>query len=479
MTQSPDSQPHLKRVLGRWDRVLLFVVAVFNLNVVPSIAANGGVTVWLWIISLLLFFWPQGIAVIELAHRYPGEGGVYLWAKEVFGDFHGFLSGWCYWTNNMLYVPTVMLYFVGVSVFAMGPSHAALADDKTFAMVTSIALLAFLTALNVLGLGVGKWLNNIGGIGTFVAAVVLIGLGLTVWSRFGTPVAAADFRIPADPKFVLNSFGVICFGLVGLELASVMGDEIRDPQKTLPGAVAWGGVISGALYIGATLTLLVAIGKNDISVLQGIVQGVSHMAGEVGVAWIVAPFAVMLSLSIAGIGSAWMGGSARIPFVAGLDSYMPAAMGKVHPKYSTPHVALIVQGIISLVLIVLNFTLSGSVQEAFQKMLSAAVVLQLVPFLYVFAALVRFAWSGSLEGGHYSRGTLMFAGVAGLVTTTLAIIVAFFPAKQITSLWKYEVSMFGITLGFIALAVFFFYVYGRLKTRAPAQVESVEAARST
>ena len=78
-------------------------------------------TVWLWIISLLLFFWPQGIAVIELAHRYPGEGGVYLWAKEVFGDFHGFLSGWCYWTNNMLYVPTVMLYFVGVSVFAMGP----------------------------------------------------------------------------------------------------------------------------------------------------------------------------------------------------------------------------------------------------------------------------------------------------------------------------------------------------------------------
>ncbi|MGB7864903.1 MAG: amino acid permease, partial [Candidatus Sulfotelmatobacter sp.] len=113
-TTTQPAQPHLIRALGRRDLVLLFVVAVFNLNVVPSIAANGGVTIWLWIISLLLFFWPQGIAVIELAHRYPGEGGVYLWAKEVFGDFHGFLSGWCYWTNNMLYVPTVMLYFVGV-----------------------------------------------------------------------------------------------------------------------------------------------------------------------------------------------------------------------------------------------------------------------------------------------------------------------------------------------------------------------------
>ena len=471
MSTTDEKQPHLKRVLGRFDLVLLFVVAVFNLNVVPSIAANGGVTVWLWLISLLLFFWPQGIAVIELAHRYPGEGGVYLWAKEVFGDFHGFLSGWCYWTNNMLYVPTVMLYFVGVSVFAMGPGHAGLADNKTFAMVASVALLAFLTVLNILGLGVGKWLNNLGAVGTFVAAAVLISLGAIVWSRFGTTVTAADFRIPADPKFVLNSFGVICFGLVGLELASVMGDEIREPRKTLPGAVAWGGVISGVLYIGATLTLLVAIGKNDISVLQGIVQGVSQMANKVGVGWIIAPFAVMLSLSIAGIGSAWMGGSARIPFVAGLDSYMPSAMGRVHPKYATPHVALIVQGIVSLILIVLNFTLSGGVQEAFQKMLSAAVVLQLIPFLYVFAALVKFAWRRSLEGGRYGRGTLMFAGVAGFVTTALAIIVAFFPAKQITSLWKYEVTMFGITLGFIALAVFFFYVYGHMKAPRTVVVE--------
>ena len=139
-SRPPLKRVHLKRALGRWDLVALFVVAVFNLNVVPSIAANGGVTVWLWLVSLVLFFWPQGIAVIELAHRYPGEGGVYLWAKEVFGDFHGFLSGWCYWTNNMMYVPTVMLYFVGVSVFVLGPGTQALADNKVFTVVASLAL---------------------------------------------------------------------------------------------------------------------------------------------------------------------------------------------------------------------------------------------------------------------------------------------------------------------------------------------------
>jgi len=456
--------PHLRRVLGRWDLVLLFVVAVFNLNVVPSIAANGGVTVWLWIISLLLFFWPQGIAVIELAHRYPGEGGVYLWAKEVFGDFHGFLSGWCYWTNNMMYVPTVMLYFVGVSVFVLGPGHEKLADNRGFALSASLVLLLLLVVLNIVGLGVGKWINNLGGIGTGVAAAVLIGLGIVICLRFGTTVTWADFRIPANPRFVLNSFGVICFGLVGLELASIMGDEIDNPQKTLPGAVAWGGVLSGALYIGATLTLLVAVSKNDISVLQGVVQAVGHMASRVGVNWIVAPFAFLLSISIAGIGSAWLGGSARIPFVAGLDSYMPAWLGKIHPQYSTPYAALIVHASVSMILVVINFTFTGAgVQETFQKLLSLAVVLQLVPFLYMFGALLKIAFAESFVKGRYTKTTLVLSGASGLVTTILGISLAFFPAQQITSIRSYEVWMFGGTLFFIGLAAFFFFIYGRRK----------------
>jgi glutamate:GABA antiporter len=462
-----ETQPRLKRVLGRRDLVLLFVVAVFNLNVLPSIAANGGVTIWLWIISLISFFWPQGIAVIELSQRYPGEGGVYLWAKEVFGDFHGFLSGWCYWTNNMMYVPTVMLYFVGVSVFALGESHHGLADNKAFALSACVLLLVVLVVLNVIGLGVGKWINNIGGMGTFVAAALLMGLGLIVCGKFGTSVTWADFQVPADPRFVLNSFGVICFGLVGLELASVMGDEIQDPAKTLPGAVAWGGVLSGALYVGATLTLLIAVSKSEISVLQGIVQAVSHMASRVGVAWIVAPFAFLLSLSIAGIGSAWLGGSARIPFVAGLDSYMPAWLGRVHPKYRTPYAALIVHAAVSLALVLMNFWSTG-VQESFQRLLSLAVVLQLIPFLYMFYALIRLALEPGFERKRYSKGTLVVSGVSGLLTTSFGIALAFFPAQQITSLLSYEVWMIGGTVLFIGAAAFFFFVYGRRKQETGA-----------
>jgi len=277
---------------------------------------------------------------------------------------------------------------------------------------------------------------------------------------------------------VLNSFGVICFGLVGLELASVMGDEIQDPRRTLPGAVAWGGLLSGTLYIAATLTLLIAVGKN-VNVLQGVVQAVTGMAARVGVNWISIPFALMLSLAIAGIGSAWIGGCSRIPFVAGLDSYMPSWLGKVHPRYATPYAALIVQGIVSAVLVILNFTGAG-VQETFQKLLSLAVVLQLVPFVYMFGALVKFSVTESKPRGQYGRITLFLAGFSGVLTTILGIALAFFPAQQITSLWRYELWMFGGTLFFIGLAAFFFFVYGRHRAsnRLPLAMARVETGDS-
>ena len=110
------------------------------------------------------------------------------------------------------------------------------------------------------------------------------------------------------------------------------------------------------------------------------------MSDKVGVPWLVAPFAFVLAISIAGIASAWLSGSARIPFVAGLDSYLPSALGKLHPRFSTPYVALIVQTGISILFLAMSF-IGAQVKEAFQTLLNLAVVLQLVPFLYMFAAL--------------------------------------------------------------------------------------------
>ncbi len=128
----------------------------------------------------------------------------------------------------------------------------------------------------------------------------------------------------------MNSFGVICFGLVGLELASIMGDEIENPREEHARGRGLGrGPLRACCTSAQRSRCWLPCDKDSISVLQGIVQAVSHMAGQAECRrGLCRRSRFLLSLSIAGIGSAWLGGSARIPFVAGLDSYMPAWLGR-------------------------------------------------------------------------------------------------------------------------------------------------------
>jgi glutamate:GABA antiporter len=462
---SPTAAPELRRVLGQWDLILLFVAALTNLNIVPAIAASGPVTVWLSLAALTLFFWPQGIAVIELSHRYPGEGGIYLWTKEIFGNFHGFLSGWCYWTNNVFYIPTLLFYMVGISVYVGGAKYAALGNNRAFVLVVALLVLWLIVGLNIRGLGFGKWLNNSGAIATTIAAIALTVLAAVHWHLFGINLTAKDFRIATADWHLASTFGVICFALVGLELASVMGDEIRDPLRNLPRAVAWGGIISGLLYIGSILAVLIALPQKDISVVQGILQAVTRMSSDIGVAWFVPPLAIALTVAIAGTTSAWLSGSARIPFVAGLDRYLPPALGKVHQRYHTPHVALIVHAVLSCLFIAMSFV-GATVEEAYQILLLLAVVLQLVPFLYMFGALISVAMRKDLQDAYYKRLTIWLAGLSGFGSTALGMIVAFVPpADRHEPPWLFELKMFIGCAFFLGLAAFFFFVYSRRKER--------------
>lgn len=466
--------PHLKRVLGTWDLALLCVVAVANLNLVPVVAAGGAPVVWFWLLALVFFFWPQGVAVIEFSKRYPGEGGIYLWSKERFGPFHGFLAGWCYWTNNIFYIPTLLLYLVGIAVYIGGPQYVSLGDNKTFVFVVAILLLVALVVLNVRGLGLGKWVNNAGAIGTAVAAAALGGLAILVLARSGSTLSRSDFRLADTDWSVMNTFGVICFGLVGLELGSVMGDEIRDPGRTVPRGVFWGGIASGLLYVGATLAVLFALPAAKIGAVQGILQAVSSMSGSVGLGWLIPPVAFVLTISIAGIASAWLSGSARIPFVAGLDCYLPEQLGHLHSRFETPYVALITQSVLSGLFVAMSF-LGATVEQGYKTLLDLAVVLQLVPFLYLYAAMIDLARRPDDGHGRYSKGMLWFAGLSGFITTLVGVVVAFIPQHEGEAPWLFETKMSLGTLLFLALAAFFYSSFSRRKTVPRAAAAGGEA----
>jgi len=464
---SPAPATHLKRALGVWDLTWLCVVAIANLNVVPVIAANGPTTVWLWAVALALFFLPQGIGVIELSHRLPAEGGLYLWTKEMFGDFHGFMCGWCYWTTNMFFIPTLLFYLAGILAYSGGEK---LAENRVFFFLITVGLLWLVTLANIRGIGVGKWVNNAGGWGTLVAATVLIVLGAVTILRNGVSLPSSSFAIEKIDWPIVSSFGVICFGLVGLELGPVMGDEIVDPKRDVPTGIFRGGVISGFVYVGSTLALLLAIPQSEVKVVQGVLQAVDKMTAALGGSWILAPLAFVMAASITGSTSAWLAGSARIIFVSGIDRYLPRAMGAVHPKFATPHIALVAIAVLSSLLVSMSF-IGATVKEAYLTLLDLAVVLQMISYLYLYASLARVAFGKSAEGGFYGKVRLRFAALAGLGATFVGMIVAFVPSRQIDSIARFELKMF-LTLGvFLALAGGLFYYY----SRARAQESSLPA----
>ncbi len=431
--------PGLKRVLGRGDLILLFIVAVANLNMVPPISASGPITLWLWVAAMVCYFWPQGAAVTELSQKWSGEGGIYLWAKRSFGEQHGFFAGWCYWLSNVFYLPTVVLSCVGVGLYVFGPRIQKLADNPLFTSSMAIGLLLFLLALNIRGLSFGKWINNLGGAGTVGGAAVVILLAALTLHHHGSALHRVDLHPQFHDWRLFAAFGTICYSLVGLDLASIMGDEIRDPKRNLPVAIFWGGLIAGLIYIGTTTAMLIALPHQEIGILSGILQAINVMATHNGLLFVVAPLAFLECIAILGTASAWFSGAARLPFVAGIDRYLPPVVGKIHPRFRTPYVSLIIYAALSSLLTLMSF-LGVSVGEAYLTLLDLAVILQLLPTCYLFGALIKHTLDGR-SALNAPKFYLLANGFAGMLAATVGLTVAFIPSRSVNSIWLYEIKL--------------------------------------
>lgn len=419
----------IPRTLGRWDLVLLKVVAIVNINNVPPVAVYGWATLGLWTLAFFAFFVPEAIAVLTLARRYPGEGGVYLWTRREFGDVHGFLSGWCYWTNNLFYVPVLLVYMAGIFAFAGGEAHAAeVVDRRLFVAAVSLGWLAIITVANVRGLAVGKWIQNIGGVSTFLSVALVLAAAAIVTSSGGAAHAPGATHVSWE---MTTSFAVMCNALVGIELASTMGDEIRNVRRDLGPAIAIAGVISIASYLLVTAAVLTLVPVERLGVIQGVMQAVTAGARAAHIGVIVAPLAILMGIATGGAASAWFAGSSRVPFIAGLTSALPQALGRIHPRWGSPHIALITCAVLAGGFTALSLA-GSSVAEAYQVLLKAAVVIQLIPFAYLFLALIKMADIAAIARA---------AGVIGLLTTAVSLVAAFLPTADVASVAIFETKM--------------------------------------
>ena len=310
---APKSQ--LRRAMGFWDVLLFNIAAVLGPRWIAAAAHNGTSSISLWVLAAVFFFLPTALIIIELSTRYPAEGGLYVWSKEAFGDFHGFVAGWAYWIYTFFYFPGLLTASVAMSVYIGGPKYAWLAGSPKYLLWASLGLLAIAVLFNIVGLDIGKWLQNAGGVSTYVPLVMLVGIGTYLAMHRGSATHFSWPRLwPEWPPDIdkLNFWSSIAFAFTGMELVCAMSEEIREPHKTFPRAIYASTGLIAVIYVLGTMALLWLLPAEQIDPRNGVFGGISFGSAALGIAWFGMLAALLVTVGNAGgVGATVAGRCAR------------------------------------------------------------------------------------------------------------------------------------------------------------------------
>jgi glutamate:GABA antiporter len=420
------SQPALRRELKLWHLVLFNISAVAGVRWLAAAAHAGPGSLLLWLIAALGFFLPSALVVSALSQRFPEEGGLYIWTKRAFGDWHGFLCAWLYFTSNICYFPTLLLAGVTMASYMFGQAGIRYSEDARFAIPATLAALWLTFILNLVGLRFGKWASVSGAVATYLIAALLVLFGIATMTR---GASATHFHLLPDLSFdSLNFWSQIAFAMVGLEVAPILGGEIYNPGKLIPRAAVISGIGSAVFYIAGTAALLVLLTPDQISPLTGLAQAGHVAAGNFGAGWISPLFALFITLSIIGQLTAFVAGNTRLPFALGVDHYLPPSFAKLHPRWGTPYVSILTQGILASAFL-LFMQLGETLRATYQILVDLTVIATLLPFLYIFASGFKFGqrWAGATGGS----------------ITALAIVLSAVPPAGISSVAIFELKVVG------------------------------------
>jgi amino acid transporter len=250
---------------------------------------------------------------------------------------------------------------------------------------------------------------------------LFLGLATLVYMKRSSATA-----IDVVPKWsweTASFWSSIAYAMTGLELAGLMSAEIRDPQRTIPRAAWIASSFATVFYAGMTIALLILIRPEQINEMNGFAQGGETAARVLGIGWL--PMLIAAMVFVTGIGQFGGLGSAtsRLPFAVGVDRLLPAAFGKIHPRWGTPHISILtLGGVASFLLIVIQF--GDTMRAAYQELVSLMVIAGFLPYIYIFGS----AW----------KARRRISALCGWGVTALALVCSVAPTAEVHNVWLFE-----------------------------------------
>ena len=471
---SGNLKPKLPRVMGFWDVLLFNIVTVLGPRWIAAAAHNGTSSITLWVLAALLFFVPTAFVIAELSTRFPQEGGLYAWSKDAFGEFHGFVAGWTYWIYTLFYFPALLFASAAMAAYIGGIGYAPLAQNRSFLLAGSFALFFVAVAMNIVGLRVGKWLQNVGAVATFLPLMMLIVAAAWVWNRHGSVTQFTWSNIQPHWNWdTVNFWPQIAFAFGGLELVSSMSEEVKNPRKIFPRAIFGSGIVIAVIYIAGTIAVLSLMSSVNVDPKSGVFQALTIASATLKISALGIIAAMLVTVGNAGGVGSTVAGISRVPFAVGVDRYLPRAFAKVHPKWETPYVSILVQAAISGAILLLS-QISETTVSAYQILVDATNILYFIPFLYMYAAVIKLAYRPDREtstaalipGG---KAGVWFAGGLGFIIVLASIILSVIPPGETTNKLLFEIKLIGGTGFSLLLGVALFVRGARTKAREVAR----------
>jgi glutamate:GABA antiporter len=462
------AKPKLPRVMGFWDVLLFNIVTVLGPRWIAAAAHNGTSSITLWFLAALLFFVPTAFVIAELSTRFPQEGGLYAWSKDAFGEFHGFVAGWTYWIYTLFYFPALLFASASMAAYIGGIGYAPLAQNRSFLLAGSFVLFFVAVYMNIIGLRIGKWLQNAGAVGTFVPLMMLIVAAACVWYRHGSVTQFTWSNIQPHWNWdTVNFWPQIAFAFGGLELVSSMSEEVKNPRKTFPRAILGSGIVIAVIYIAGTIAVLSLMSSVNVDPKSGVFQALTIASATLKITALGIIAAILVTVGNAGGVGSTVAGISRVPFAVGVDRYLPRAFAKVHPKWETPYVSILVQAAISGAILLLS-QISETTVSAYQILVDATNILYFIPFLYMYAAVIKLAYrpdratstAALIPGG---KTGVWIAGSMGFIVVLASIILSVVPPGETANKLLFEVKLIGGTGFGLLLGVMLFLRGARTK----------------
>ncbi|MBW4043179.1 MAG: APC family permease [Acidobacteria bacterium] len=389
----------LRRHFGRFDILFFLICTIVGVDTISTVASSGG-EAFTWMVALaILFFVPQALLFAELGSAFPQEGGPYLWTRMAFGHLAGAINNFLYWVTNPVWLGGTL------AISAVAALQTFFNDGNAFStpavLVISVIFIWIAVLAAVLSFRIGKWITTVGAFARF-ALLGLFTVSVVIYAtEHGVHGLGASSFAPTAAGFVAL-VGVLLFNYVGFELPSSAGEEMRDPTRDVPFAIARSAVASFLLYAVPILGILLVIPADRVTNFGGLVDamksvftvyggsvaaagtvtlsGLGQLLGDLG--------AILFVLCVLTSGVTWIMGSDRALAVSGYDGAAPRFLGVLNARLGTPVRVNIFSGIVATIVLVLaQLITQGSAAKFFGAVLGVTISTTLISYLLIYPAL--------------------------------------------------------------------------------------------